>query len=228
MRCNNSPAGTYALPDRPKECLEDFVAPLLLPDLPLQLLASLLHFFVSLTVAAEANPSLQSPHLLGQNEPLQHLGGEAVFVESGKRRPLPQGALRTRFLLQHSPSFAPALVFLLMVRLSQEDCLILRAPESDAQQQLQHQQSPYGIAALRDALLLLRSVFLTDVRSASKLKQHADAIRNALSNWQAALQQRLHRSVFLPDQQPAEPERSLLHMLTSLLVGAIRALNAPG
>ena len=228
--------------DRPKESLEDFVAPLLLPELPLQLLASLLHFFVSLTAAtkatgaatgaatATADPSLPSPRRIIQEEFLLSPGGgaSAVPIDNSTRSAASPGSLRARFLLQHSPSFGPAVAFLLMVRLTPQDCLlVLEDAASDTAQHLrQHNQHPpYWAAALRDILLLLHSVFLSDIRSVSKLKQQAATVRGALSDWQVALQQRLQESGMPQTQQATEKLQRLLQELLSLVLSAIRAIS---
>lgn len=207
--------------DRPKESLEDFVAPLLLPELPVQLLASLLHFFVRITAAPTAvgDSSLSAtPKLISDEQQQQVPRGDAISWVSEKRKPLAPGALRARLLLQHSPSFTSALVFLLMVRLAPQDCLLLNRTVSDPRE-----EAAYSVAAFRDVLLLLHCVFLSDIRSSSKLKQEADAIRGALSNWAAVLEPSTHSQKQPPEQQVLEP---LLHAVKPLLLGAIGALSA--
>lgn len=67
----------------------------------------------------------------------------------------------------------------------------------------QQEQGPFQWAsALYDLLLLLHAVFLSDVRSAHKLKLNAEALHGALSDWEAALQQLVQQQLH---EQQARP-----------------------
>lgn len=181
--------------ERPKETLEDFAAPLLLPELPPQLVASLLRFFVCLTAAAAPAAAAMPGAEAAEWQLPAEAGKTSTFWGSSKVRQPSPAALRARLLLQHSPSFATAVVFLLMTRVTPQDGL-------DRQQHghyqvrgdNQQEQQPFKWAsALYDLLLLLHAVFLSDLRSAYKLKVNAEALHSALSDWEAALQQLLQK-----------------------------------
>lgn len=165
-------------------------------------------------------------------------GKTSTFWGSSKVWQPSPGALRARLLLQHSSSFATAAVFLLMTRVTPQDCL-------DRQQLCHYQvrggdnqqeQQPFKWAsALYDLLLLLHAVFLSDIRSAYKLKLNAEALHSALSDWEAALQQLLQKQGQEQQerphskgthQQPASQSQLLQQQLRPLLARVSSALAA--
>ncbi|CDI73665.1 hypothetical protein, conserved [Eimeria praecox] len=219
-----------------KESLEDFVTPLLLPELPLQLVAALLHFLVSLTAATGAAAAeAAADELLDMSLEEQQKGEEASSVcvspRKSKAQLLPRAAARAVLLLQHSAAFHDALLFLFVVRLSPQTVFSQPLHNTGREGQQQQQQQQWG-GALRDALLLLLHVFLSDLRPASKLKQHAGPLLAALQDWMGALQHELQVQQQLQQQLEQQGQQvllsSVLHEIRHLLLSSIRALTALG
>lgn len=191
-RALRSTAGVCA--EKTKEAFEDFTAPLLLDKAPIGLVCDLLEFFCSTAgIATSARLSFRQPW------PGATSGTTQEPPHQRRERALPQGyighdtcdirascfldehsptAFSMRLLLQQSPSFAAAAAFLLAVRLSPDRCW-----RTDDNIEKQHDYA----SALYFLLLLLKSAFLKEVRSACRLKQRLQTILSALGDWEAEL-----------------------------------------
>lgn len=197
------------------------------------MVAALLRFLVSLTAATAATFEETTP-----GEPVEVRLARPQAVDDGvcvsprksTGHAVPRAAARTVLLLQHTPVFHDALFFLFIVRLSPQAVLPQVLHSSGREAPPQQQQQHWG-GALRDALLLLLHVFLSDFRPASRLKQHGEPLLAALQDWTGVLLHELQLQMQLEHPQQQQKQLlilPLLHEIRHLLLRSVRALSTLG